>query len=231
MKIENEGPSLSEVQRTQSDGAQLRNPHLDVRLRNRRTAMVAMLVLLMFLSASIWLGCVSSPPPPAPPADPSQCSNGIAVADPVENPGLVEDCETLLGLRDALAGKGGLFWSAQTPIQEWNGISVDSAGQDRRVTGVSLPEPKWYLRGVIPPELNKLTFLRELNLASNSLNGEVPAELGYLVELEELILTNNSLTGNIPHELGGLTNLRVLELAGNRLTGSIPLQSWAISPT
>ena len=32
------------------------------------------------------------------------CSTGQAIGDPTNNPGLVADCETLLGLKDALRG-------------------------------------------------------------------------------------------------------------------------------
>ena len=38
-------------------------------------------------------------------AQTGDCSNGIAVPDPSNNPGLVSDCEALLAARDTLAGK------------------------------------------------------------------------------------------------------------------------------
>ena len=46
------------------------------------------------------------------------CTAGSVVSDPDENAELVADCETLLGLRDALAGRGLLNWGADTTISE-----------------------------------------------------------------------------------------------------------------
>ena len=50
------------------------------------------------------------------------CSAGVVVPEPEPNPGLVEDCRILLGLRDELVGRGRLNWDAYTPIAEWQGI-------------------------------------------------------------------------------------------------------------
>ena len=52
------------------------------------------------------------------------CSNGIAVPDPEDNPGLVQDCAVLLSIRDTLAGEATLDWSHTTPILEWEGVEV-----------------------------------------------------------------------------------------------------------
>ena len=57
-------------------------------------------------------------------ADPSECSNGIAVPDPADNPGLVSDCAVLLGVKDALAGGDWLTWSSEVPIAEWRFVTV-----------------------------------------------------------------------------------------------------------
>ena len=57
------------------------------------------------------LHILSVPRPPA--ADPSHCSNGIVVRDPMEHPGLVKDCETLLLIRDRL--NSSLYWSGERP--------------------------------------------------------------------------------------------------------------------
>ena len=66
-----------------------------------------------------------------PPED-ADCSSGIAVTDPDDNPGLVSDCEALLAARDILAGSAGLNWSADIPIEEWDGITI--GGSFGRVT-------------------------------------------------------------------------------------------------
>ena len=62
----------------------------------------------------------------------SQCESGTAVSAPANNPGLVEDCETLLGLKAELAGTATLNWSATTAIASWDGVSV--SGTPLRVT-------------------------------------------------------------------------------------------------
>ena len=54
----------------------------------------------------------------------SDCSSGAAVPNPDDNPGLVSDCETLLAVRDTLAGDATLNWSMETPITDWDGITL-----------------------------------------------------------------------------------------------------------
>ncbi len=78
------------------------------------------------------------------------------------------------------------------------------------------------LRGGIPPEMDNLTNLQELNLYWNDLRGEIPPELGNLANLQELNLSFNKLSGEIPLELNKLANLKVLNLGANSLKGEIP---------
>ena len=79
-----------------------------------------------------------------PPED-ADCSSGIAVTDPDDNPGLVSDCEVLLAARDILAGSAGLNWSAGLPIEEWDGIRI--VGSPERVDSLTLNDLE--LNGVI----------------------------------------------------------------------------------
>ena len=44
------------------------------------------------------------------------CASGQAVPNPENNPGLVADCETLLGLKDALRGTAPLDWNADFAV-------------------------------------------------------------------------------------------------------------------
>ena len=176
------------------------------------------------------------------------CSQGIAVLEPDDNPGLVSDCVTLLRLSESLGvNKATLLqWRAGVPITSWAGVSV--GGSPSRVQDLDLDS--WYERdvsnippaldgltalrgldlsgrgftGEIPPELGNLTELRRLSLSSNELTGEIPPELGNLTELRSLSLYNNELTGEIPPELGNLTELRSLSLYNNELTGEIPAE-------
>ena len=147
------------------------------------------------------------------------CETGAAVNDAVSNPGLVSDCETLLGARYALAETGKLNWSAGTPIAEWDGVTI--GGTPQRVTELNLYGSQ--LTGAIPSELGNLTNLRALLLSNNQLSGPIPGALGGLSNLEALDLWGNELTGAIPAELGRLARLRSLSLGENELTGPIPV--------
>ena len=175
-------------------------------------------------------------------AESNSCANSIVVSEPQDYPGLVADCEVLLGLRDQLAGDRGLNWSADIPITQWDGIAVGDSGVktlelgDSELTGVIPPELgqlsqlQWLslydneLTGVIPPELGQLSQLQWLDLGGNVLIGSIPPALGRLNQLEWLDLSGNVLIGSIPPELSQLIALRGLYLYGNRLIGPIPLE-------
>ena len=151
-------------------------------------------------------------------AEANSCANGIVVSEPQDHPGLVADCEVLLGLRDRLVGDRGLNWSADIPITQWDGIAVGDSGVKTLELGDS------ELTGVVPPELGHLSQLEWLSLYGNKLTSSIPPELGRLSQLEWLDLSGNVLTGSIPAELSQLTALRGLYLYGNKLTGSIPAE-------
>ena len=155
---------------------------------------------------------------PAGPVDVAGCAAGAAVPAVAADPGLVRDCETLLAIRDVLAGGAELDWSADRPITEWEGVEL--GGVPPRVSGVKLAQRG--LSGVIPSELAGLTQLRALDLRANDLGGGIPPELGSLAELHGLLLQRNYLSGSIPPELGGLTQLSILRLQKNHLHGIIP---------
>ena len=112
----------------------------------------------------------------------SACATGRAVPDAAKNPGLVSDCEALLVARDPLRGSARLNWSADTPIADWDGLTI--GGTPRRVTGLRLNER--LLTGKIPPELGSLDNLQLLYLSGNELSGEIPEELGSLSNLKWL---------------------------------------------
>ena len=148
------------------------------------------------------------------------CSTGGAVSDAGENAELVADCETLLSMRDALAGTALLNWAADTPIADWDGVSV--GGSPMRVTGLELDDIG--LNGEVPSGMERLSSLEVLSLSENSLSGAIPNELGSLANLRELSVDGNQLTGEIPAELGGLANLETLTLNDNQLSGAIPVE-------
>ena len=148
------------------------------------------------------------------------CGEGVVVPAPESNPGLVEDCETLLGIRDALAGGAVLNWSSHRAMEEWHGVVVE--GSPPRVREITLRREG--LRGRIPSELGRLTGLRVLDMSRNLLIGDIPSEVGELKNLESLDLTRNYLSGEIPPELGGLSQLTYLSLGLNNLRGKIPAE-------
>ena len=157
--------------------------------------------------------------------DTVSCAAGGAVPDAAKNPELEADCDTLLTARDTLAGTASLNWAADTPITQWDGVTV--GGTPKRVRGLSLEHGG--LTGEIPTELGSLANLERLVLYNNQLTGEIPAELGSLANLELLSLWGNQLTGEIPKELGSLANLLGLDLSGNQLTGGIPTELGSLA--
>ena len=168
-----------------------------------------------------------SPPRPEEPVDLAACSRGFVVPEPESNPGLVHDCETLLSMRDTLAGSAELDWSEDLPIGEWEGLTVD--GSPPRVHELVFEGRG--LTGQLAPELGHLSELRRLiiqdwhtNVKDDGLTGAIPPELGSLTKLVRLELSGNFLSGRIPPELAGLTNLAHLDLSLNFLTGSVPLE-------
>ena len=160
-----------------------------------------------------WSATVTGTPTKATP-----CATGGAVANAANNPGLVSDCDTLLELRDTLAGARMLNWSGNTSIANWDGINV--GGTPQRVILVYFH--RHGLTGILPPELGNLTGLTQLTLLGNKLTGTIPSELANLSQLTQLDLGENQLSGPIPSELGRMPKLQGLALHGNRLTGSIP---------
>ena len=169
-------------------------------------------------------------------ADPAQCSAGTVILDPMAHPGLVQDCETLLTLRDRLTGSAKLNWDSDRPIAEWTGVGLgttyreeldENRSQVARVSSLQTRVRSIFLvnrglKGVLPEELSNLAKLRSLNLRGNELVGPVPAKLGYLTNLEFLVLGENSLTGEIPGDIQALEKLVVLDLGVNHLSGSMP---------
>ena len=166
------------------------------------------------------------PPPPSSAPDLKACTAGFVVSEPEANPGLVRDCETLLGVRDTLAGIAEIGWSEDIPIGAWEGVGVGAGGPPLRVRHLKLENRG--LTGTLPSEIGRLTELTSLNLGNlgggpfNSLTGPIPPELGELKKLEVLWLDSNYLSGNIPPEFGGLESLQTVFLDGNQLTGPIP---------
>ncbi|XP_061364894.1 probable LRR receptor-like serine/threonine-protein kinase RFK1 [Gastrolobium bilobum] len=79
------------------------------------------------------------------------------------------------------------------------------------------------LPGMLPPQLVKLPYLREVDFALNYLNGTIPKEWASM-KLTSISLLVNRLSGEIPKELGSITTLTYLNLEANQFSGIVPSQ-------
>ena len=149
---------------------------------------------------------------------PGDCSSGIAIPHPEDNPGLIGDCAALMAARDSLTGGASLNWDYAEPIYKWDGVFISD--ETNRVSRLNLILSD--LAGSLPPQLGDLDGLEELSLGRNRLTGPLPPELGNLANLKELWLRDNQLTGPVPPEWGNLDKLEVIRLEGNQLTGCLP---------
>ena len=136
------------------------------------------------------------------------CSTGQAISDPTNNPGLVADCETLLGLKDTLRGTAPLNWSANLVMSGWDGITITTVDGAQRVTSLLLGE--------------------------RQLDGTVPAALGNLSSLQALYMREQS-TKRQHSQRTGKPHQSAIPANGENRLGTIPWTYsqgvWAISPT
>jgi len=99
----------------------------------------------------------------------------------------------------------------------WHGVVCDGTPNVLQLSMVSNG-----LSGSIPPDLEDLSSLTDLDLNDNQLSGSIPVELKNLANLVYLNLSFNLLDGSIPPGLGNLSNLTYLNFRGNQLSESIP---------
>ncbi len=155
-------------------------------------------------------------------------AKGFVLANPFKNSGLVEDCKTLMVIRDRLAGDFLLNWSAETPIADWWGIGLNNSVDPDRVAVLWFPHP--YLDSGLADRdtssIISLAFIHTIvegpSFSYRLLNGSIPPEMGNFPRLTVLDLSDNELSSSIPPELGNLTSLLGLDLSNNDLTGSLP---------
>ncbi|XP_076916806.1 putative LRR receptor-like serine/threonine-protein kinase RFK1 [Bidens hawaiensis] len=76
------------------------------------------------------------------------------------------------------------------------------------------------LGGVLPPELLKLPYLKNIDFAYNYLGGSIPSELGSS-QLQSISLLANRFSGKIPGHLGNITTLTYLNLEANNLSRTV----------
>ena len=157
-------------------------------------------------------------------ASQADCTAGTVVPQPDANPGLVRDCQVLAGLQDSVFYRQpGLNWNPATPIDQWDGVTVD--GSPPRVTKLWLfpSEKLGALSGPLPAALGELSELRQLGITGSQLHGPIPAQWGNLAKLEVLGLSGNRIAGPLPAALGNMRALRSLRIESERgLNGSLP---------
>lgn len=171
------------------------------------------------------------------------CTAGYVVAAPVRNPGLVEDCETLIGLRNALFGASlvtreySLLGPTPTPRPEPTPTPTGALGSESQLDanpdrgwstaryvvsnwGPGTPIDQW-IGVTVSGSPRRVTAVQ---LSYHGFSGSLPAVLGQLAALTHLDLSGHQLTGPIPAELGQLAALTNLDLSHNQLAGPIPAE-------
>ena len=142
------------------------------------------------------------------------CQRGIAVPDPEENPGLVNDCALLLEAMK-VTGSRKLSWRPSKPMTHWSGVGIE--GSPKRVTTLDLSDDALNLDFMTagglsfeettpPPQIGGLTALWGLNLAGFRMRGAFPAEWGNLQNLTTFYVRGNFLSGCIPPALQDVEN-------------------------
>ena len=75
--------------------------------------------------------------------------------------------------------------------------------------------------GLIPVDLQNMTFLTHLDLSSNYFNSSIPYWLYIFIHLESLNLGSNKLQGSIFNVVGNLTSIISIDLLYNELGGKL----------
>ena len=153
------------------------------------------------------------------------CAEESVVVAATRNPGLVRDCEAMIGFRDSLFGDSVVTnWSFFEAFGSLPGThsnlnrGVSTSGYVVSNWGPGTPIHEWAGVTVSGTPL-RVTALR---LSGHGISGTLPAALGELAELEVLDLSRNRLSGPLPVELAELTKLHILNVSSNELSGQIP---------
>ncbi|KAL2931053.1 putative LRR receptor-like serine/threonine-protein kinase RFK1 [Bienertia sinuspersici] len=157
---------------------------------------------------------------------------------------VVED--EVVALQDIVQTMGARYWkfddvscqvemvgvTPHAPLDAESDIKCDCQFENNTCHVVRIWLKRYSLPGVLPRELVKLPYLREVDFAYNYLSGGIPLEWASL-QLESISLLVNRLSGEIPKELGGITSLialyvsvllpsTTLNLEANQFTGRVP---------
>ncbi|KAF2314369.1 hypothetical protein GH714_025741 [Hevea brasiliensis] len=116
-------------------------------------------------------------------------------------------------------------WTAKASVCYWVGVTCGARQQ--RVMALDLSFMG--LRGTIPPEIGKLSFLSSFTITNNSFHGSLPSELAHLPRLKIVDIANNNFSGEIPSLFNFLPKLERLVLHGNNFMGTLPTWLFNIS--
>ncbi|CAL5417259.1 unnamed protein product [Camellia sinensis] len=117
-------------------------------------------------------------------------------------------------------------WNHSLHHCHWNDILCSHRHPDR-VIGLTLDSQG--LVGSLSPYIGNLSFLKVIDLQSNSFHGPIPQEMGRLFRLQTIEFNNNSFGGGIPNNLSRCSKLEWLNLLDNNLTGNIPAELGSLS--
>ncbi|XP_044409978.1 probable LRR receptor-like serine/threonine-protein kinase At3g47570 [Triticum aestivum] len=132
------------------------------------------------------------------------------------------DKAALLAFKARVSHGGSLAsWNSSVGFCSWQGV-VCSHQRPMRVVALTLDGAG--LVGRLSPAIGNLTFLRVLNVRSNSFHGGIPASLGRLRRLQWLYLDTNSFSGTIPMNLSACISMIKMRLDNNTLGGAIPTE-------
>ena len=170
------------------------------------------------------------------------CNKDSAASYP-HNHELLSDCETLLEIRDKLAGDAELNWSTNLEIYDWDGVLM--YGSPLRIAELYLDN--YGLTGEIPQELDRLSGLELVSISGNRFTGCIPASLKHVDNLDfygrDLPFCNGMATSGTtidpercthinPSEgvdinLGLLSDCEALLAARDKLAGGVYL-NWGV---
>ena len=100
----------------------------------------------------------------------------------------------------------------------WHGVMVPPNTQ--HVIALTLTDNQ--LDGRLPPTLNQLSNLKEMDLSNNSIFGALPASITQLSELTVLNLSKNIMKSPLSEKIMNLKKLTHLYLSNNQFYGFIP---------
>ncbi|XP_048326743.2 putative receptor-like protein kinase At3g47110 [Ziziphus jujuba] len=149
------------------------------------------------------------------------CFSLLQLTIPTNALGNDTDRVALLNMKESIANDPqGIMssWNDSIHFCNWTGITCSQ--RHGRVTVLALQDHD--LSGSISPSIGNLTFLRFVNLASNSFFGKIPPEVGHLYRLQHLNLSHNMLGGKFPISLINCSELVTIDLNNNRFIGHIP---------